>query len=123
MIIVEIVRVRSTNHGAYESVSMRIGSVRIPAVIVELAHLIAVFLFGAGCSQIATDIGKYSIGRLRPHFIDVCQPDILAANLTSCLAGSHIYIEDFKCTATDSAKLHDSRYSNLIQRIYISVWN
>lgn len=29
------------------------------------------FLFGAACSQLTTDIAKYSIGRLRPHFISV----------------------------------------------------
>lgn len=32
---------------------------------------IGLFGFGAACSQLATDIGKYSIGRLRPHFFDV----------------------------------------------------
>jgi len=32
------------------------------------------FAFGALISQVTTDIAKYSIGRLRPHFIDVCQP-------------------------------------------------
>lgn len=33
------------------------------------------YLLGAAMSQCATDTTKYSIGRLRPHFIDVCQPD------------------------------------------------
>ncbi|CAG2174415.1 unnamed protein product, partial [Oppiella nova] len=35
---------------------------------------LAPFVFGALISQLTTDIAKYSIGRLRPHFIDVCQP-------------------------------------------------
>lgn len=34
-------------------------------------HQIGVFVFGAACSQLTTDIGKYSIGRLRPHFYTV----------------------------------------------------
>jgi phosphatidate phosphatase len=34
-------------------------------VIAEIIHLIAIFLFGAACSQMATDFGKYTIGRLR----------------------------------------------------------
>ena len=29
------------------------------------------FTFGAFCCQSATDIAKYSIGRLRPHFLNV----------------------------------------------------
>nr|XP_026241741.1 phospholipid phosphatase 1 [Urocitellus parryii] len=33
---------------------------------------IGTFLFGAAASQSLTDIAKYSIGRLRPHFLDVC---------------------------------------------------
>lgn len=40
-------------------------SIHIPSVIAEIIHLIAIFLFGAACSQMATDFGKYTIGRLR----------------------------------------------------------
>lgn len=32
---------------------------------------IGVFGFGAACSQLLTDIAKYEIGRLRPHFFNV----------------------------------------------------
>ncbi|KTF85616.1 hypothetical protein cypCar_00011468 [Cyprinus carpio] len=32
---------------------------------------IGTFLFGAAMSQSLTDIAKYSIGRLRPHFLDL----------------------------------------------------
>ncbi|XP_076140741.1 phospholipid phosphatase 1 isoform X2 [Alosa pseudoharengus] len=54
---------------------------------------IGTFLFGAAMSQSLTDIAKYSIGRLRPHFLDVCKPDWSKIN---CTAGA--YIEDFTCT-------------------------
>jgi phosphatidate phosphatase len=40
-------------------------SIHIPSVIAEIINLIAIFLFGAACSQMATDFGKYTIGRLR----------------------------------------------------------
>lgn len=36
---------------------------------------IGVFLFGCACSQLTTDIAKYSVGRLRPHFVSICKPD------------------------------------------------
>ncbi|XP_078253054.1 phospholipid phosphatase 1 isoform X3 [Rhinoraja longicauda] len=52
---------------------------------------IGTFLFGAAASQSLTDIAKYSIGRLRPHFIDVCHPDWTKIN---CSAG---YINEFTC--------------------------
>ncbi|XP_041741468.1 phospholipid phosphatase 1 isoform X3 [Coregonus clupeaformis] len=54
---------------------------------------IGTFVFGAAMSQSLTDIAKYSIGRLRPHFLDVCKPDW---KLINCTAGT--YIEDFTCT-------------------------
>ncbi|XP_062334063.1 phospholipid phosphatase 1 isoform X1 [Osmerus eperlanus] len=65
-----------------------------------LYKAIGTFLFGAAMSQSLTDIAKYSIGRLRPHFLDVCKPDW---NLKNCTAGA--YIEDFTCTG-------DQRLSN-----------
>ena len=30
------------------------------------------FLFAVAVTQVSTDIVKYSVGRLRPHFITVC---------------------------------------------------
>eukprot|EP00096_Caligus_rogercresseyi_P014012 TRINITY_DN6563_c0_g1_i1.p1 TRINITY_DN6563_c0_g1~~TRINITY_DN6563_c0_g1_i1.p1 ORF type:complete len:283 (-),score=49.21 TRINITY_DN6563_c0_g1_i1:736-1584(-) len=50
------------------------------------------FGFGAGVSQCFTDIAKYSIGRLRPHFFDVCRPDF--ENL-DCSTRS--YISNYTC--------------------------
>ncbi|XP_072228539.1 phospholipid phosphatase 1 isoform X1 [Leuresthes tenuis] len=54
---------------------------------------IGTFLFGAAMSQSLTDIAKYSIGRLRPHFLDVCKPNWDSIN---CSSGA--YIEDFTCS-------------------------
>lgn len=51
------------------------------------------FVFGAAMSQSLTDIAKYSIGRLRPHFLAVCKPDWGKIN---CSSGA--YVEDFACT-------------------------
>lgn len=65
---------------------------------------IGTFLFGAACSQSLTDIAKYSIGRLRPHFLDVCDPDWSKIN---CSAG---YIETFACRG-DARKVREGRLS------------
>ncbi|XP_051524508.1 phospholipid phosphatase 1 [Myxocyprinus asiaticus] len=50
------------------------------------------FVFGAALSQSLTDIAKYSIGRLRPHFLTACKPKW---SLIDCKSG---YIENFTCT-------------------------
>ncbi|KAF7666471.1 hypothetical protein LDENG_00106710, partial [Lucifuga dentata] len=66
---------------------------------------VGTFLFGAAMSQSLTDIAKYSIGRLRPHFLDVCKPDW---SLINCTAGG--YIEDFTCTG-DKTMVNEGRLS------------
>ena len=59
MIIVEIFR---WNHNLkLEKLSLQKAS----STMAEIIHLVAIFLFGAACSQLATDFGKYTIGRLR----------------------------------------------------------
>jgi len=118
MIIVESVRYvnrgRSTSasiRNGYRSEHVAIGSLRIPKFVAELLHVIAIFMFGAGCSQLATDCGKYTIGRLRPHFIDVCQPRDLDRLCAPGRAQLHQYITDYTCTSSDLHKIKDSRLS------------
>ncbi|KAM9793211.1 phospholipid phosphatase 1 isoform X2 [Syngnathus typhle] len=58
--------------------------------VARVYKAVGTFLFGAAMSQSLTDIAKYSIGRLRPHFLDVCKPN------WNCSAG--VYVENFACT-------------------------
>lgn len=43
----------------------------VPTWITNAYRQIGVFAFGAAVQQLTTDIAKYSIGRFRPHFINV----------------------------------------------------
>ncbi|XP_023679153.2 phospholipid phosphatase 1 isoform X1 [Paramormyrops kingsleyae] len=63
------------------------------------------FLFGAAMSHSLTDIAKYSIGRLRPHFLDVCKP---VWSQIDCNSGN--YIENFTCTG-DMENVNQGRLS------------
>ncbi|XP_063151728.1 phospholipid phosphatase 1 isoform X2 [Candoia aspera] len=72
--------------------------------IAAIYKALGTFLFGAAVSQSLTDIAKYSIGRLRPHFLDICKLDWHRIN---CSAG---YIENFKCLG-DKAKVNEGRLS------------
>nr|QFF91270.1 phospholipid phosphatase 1 isoform 2 [Potamotrygon motoro] len=65
---------------------------------------VGTFLFGAAASQSLTDIAKYSIGRLRPHFLDVCQPIWAEFN---CTTG---YITKFTCQG-DKELANEARLS------------
>ncbi|XP_077390944.1 phospholipid phosphatase 3 isoform X2 [Festucalex cinctus] len=57
---------------------------------------IGVFIFGCAISQSFTDIAKVSVGRMRPHFLDVCKPDFAAIN---CSLG---YITEYTCSGKES---------------------
>ncbi|KAM6227906.1 phospholipid phosphatase 1 isoform 1-T1 [Spheniscus humboldti] len=72
--------------------------------VATIYKAIGTFIFGAAASQSLTDIAKYSIGRLRPHFLAVCQPDWTRIN---CSLG---YIENFSCQG-DKAKINEGRLS------------
>ncbi|XP_022373682.1 phospholipid phosphatase 1 isoform X2 [Enhydra lutris kenyoni] len=72
--------------------------------IATIYKAIGTFLFGAAASQSLTDIAKYSIGRLRPHFLDVCDLDWSKIN---CSVG---YIENYICRG-NAQKVKEGRLS------------
>lgn len=70
--------------------------------VAALYKQVGCFLFGCAISQSFTDIAKVSIGRLRPHFLSVCNPDFSQIN---CSEG---YIQNYKCRGEDS-KVQEAR--------------
>ncbi|XP_004441442.1 PREDICTED: lipid phosphate phosphohydrolase 2 isoform X1 [Ceratotherium simum simum] len=43
--------------------------------VAAIYKVLGTFLFGAAVSQSLTDLAKYMVGRLRPNFLAVCDPD------------------------------------------------
>ena len=79
----------------------------------EMSNTLVPFVFGSFVNQMFTDISKFTIGSLRPHFIEVCSP-----NVTLCGDGDLDYLTDFQClgqeniTADEMGKrLHNMRLS------------
>ena len=58
------------------------------------------FGFGLLLTFDATEVGKYTIGRLRPHFWDVCQPQLKDGTTCSDAINQHRYIENYYCLGT-----------------------
>lgn len=85
----------------------------VPIWIQNVYKYVGLLFFGAACSQLTTDIAKYSIGRLRPHFISVCQP--VFPDGTNCTSQENFYkyMEVFKCSNEGSSqrKLKEMRLS------------
>uniref|UniRef100_A0ABM0GST1 Lipid phosphate phosphohydrolase 1-like n=1 Tax=Saccoglossus kowalevskii TaxID=10224 RepID=A0ABM0GST1_SACKO len=81
--------------------------VRINPYFFQTSKAITMFLFGAVITINITDMAKNMIGRLRPHFMDVCQPDFSVIN---CSGG---YITEFTCLFDndDDYPLQDARRS------------
>ncbi|KAG8126995.1 putative lipid phosphate phosphatase protein, partial [Naja naja] len=55
--------------------------------LAALYKVIGTFLFGSAVSQSLTDLAKYTIGRLRPNFLAVCDPDWTKVNCS-------VYVQD-----------------------------
>ncbi|XP_055538694.1 putative phosphatidate phosphatase [Wyeomyia smithii] len=76
---------------------LKVRNVTVPYWVVEAYKSIGMFGFGAACSQLLTDVGKYTIGRLRPHFFAVCIPRMPDNTTCKDEINRHRYIVDFKC--------------------------
>lgn len=58
------------------------------------------FGFGLLLTFDATELGKYTIGRLRPHFMAVCQPQFADGSTCSDAFNQHRYVENYFCLGT-----------------------
>ncbi|CAB0035165.1 unnamed protein product [Trichogramma brassicae] len=67
----------------------------IPYWMTMAYEKIGVFGFGAAVTVMTTDIAKYTIGRLRPHFLTICNPKINCSRPEN----QHRYITDYVCEA------------------------
>uniref|UniRef100_A0A8C6TJJ1 Phospholipid phosphatase 3 n=1 Tax=Neogobius melanostomus TaxID=47308 RepID=A0A8C6TJJ1_9GOBI len=88
IVIGECFRIHQLNEGTKSF----IGNPYVAALYKQMG----VFIFGCAISQSFTDIAKVSVGRMRPHFLDVCKPDFSTIN---CSLG---YITQYTCTGKES---------------------
>ncbi|XP_026313047.1 phospholipid phosphatase 2 isoform X3 [Piliocolobus tephrosceles] len=66
--------------------------------------VLGAFLFGAAVSQSLTDLAKYMIGRLRPNFLAVCDPDWSRINCS-------VYVQLEKVCRGNPADVTEARLS------------
>ncbi|XP_066134632.1 phospholipid phosphatase 2 isoform X4 [Saccopteryx bilineata] len=72
--------------------------------VAAVYKVLGTFLFGAAVSQSLTDLAKYMIGRLRPNFLAVCDPDWSRVNCS-------IYVQVEKVCRGSPANITESRLS------------
>ncbi|XP_077861969.1 phospholipid phosphatase 3-like [Saccoglossus kowalevskii] len=79
-------------------------SFQIHPIVSNIYQMIGLYVFGAGMSFIFVLLTKKMVGKLRPNFMALCQPDFSKINCTDGL------ILDFTCLG-DSAEAEDARQS------------
>jgi phosphatidate phosphatase len=99
-------------------------------------HGLMLFLLGIAITLLLTEIGKRWVGRLRPHFMSVCKPNLSTMNCTTTYGVNtlynYVYTDGTFCTNTEKlvreARLsfpsgHSSYscYSMLFLIIYLEV--
>ncbi|OEH78588.1 lipid phosphate phosphatase 2 [Cyclospora cayetanensis] len=69
----------------------------VPRTVVELYKYIGALVFSMSCVFFTTNALKKVVGSLRPHFIDVCNPDW---SKVACKDsnGHQLYVGNFHCT-------------------------
>nr|AAQ22466.1 RE35738p [Drosophila melanogaster] len=85
---------------------------RVSTWYVELGRQSTHFCFGLLLTFDATEVGKYTIGRLRPHFLAVCQPQIADGSMCSDPVNLHRYMENYDC-AGEGFTVEDVRQARL----------
>ena len=79
------------------------------------------YFTGLLLSLVVTDMGKIVIGRLRPHFIDVCKPDFSTFNCSDVL-GHPVYVTEYRCLG-DSSMVIAARYFQGVGQGYLIINN
>jgi hypothetical protein len=54
---------------------------KIPFIVIELYRMFGYFFMGSLATLLTTEMAKYKIGRLRPHFLSVCQVKLTQGEL------------------------------------------
>lgn len=122
IILVEILRsAAERSHRQAIGRSLPIPGRPVPWIAVELYRHFGYFTLGALTTLLFTEMAKYTIGRLRPHFLTICKPDYNKEGLCKDEWGYPRFVtepEEEVClgltdgTAT-SSQLHEARLSFL----------
>ena len=71
------------------------------AFLIKALPTIVGYLFGVAISQLLTDLCKYNVGRLRPHFLDLCQPEITNLSLVDDSI-QYVSADNYNCYNSNS---------------------
>jgi phosphatidate phosphatase len=83
----------------------------VPNALVNLYANVGLFLFGLLANDVITNVGKITIGRLRPNFLSVCKP-LVDPYKSACLTKSYVIPGvDFECGNANLREVQGARKS------------
>lgn len=85
--------------------AVTLGGRAVPLWAHDAGRCSLAFLWGAGAQQLVVDVGKIVVGRLRPNFLDVCQPDFDCSQNETPFS----YVSTYKCLASDQDAVDEAR--------------
>jgi len=96
----------------------------------DLYSVLGIFVFGSLVNQLLTDTSKYTLGRLRPHFLTVCHPNISLTSEVCGHSGDPLYVTDYICLGEHGLphneaqnRIHDARLSFVSGHASLSVYS
>ena len=78
--------------------NLRQSTFHVPNYLVSIARMSIGYLLGAAISQCLTDIAVMTIGRLRPNFLEVCNPNVDCKSPENF----HKYITNYTCLGNEN---------------------
>ena len=63
---------------SYKQEDLQMYGLKLPWILIELYRHIGYMIVGAMSCFLFTDLSKFRIGRLRPHFLSICKPNYTA---------------------------------------------
>jgi hypothetical protein len=90
---------------------------RVGECLGNLYNILGVFLLGAVSTDILTNVGKNTMARMRPCFLEMCRPEIDVAAFCGAEA-TYVHLADLRCTRapreySDSMKSFPSGHSSM----------
>ena len=113
LVVVVIVEVSLREDKRMSEIPLGRYLLHVPTYLVSMYSAYTGFLLGAGFSQVLTDMSKVSVGRLRPHFFDVCNPDF--SELDCGTEQEPVYVTNYTCPG--NSDLFPGDQAELLHRI------
>lgn len=97
IVIIIVIEVERWKLSVDDIDNLRLFNRDVPYWVANGFKYIEAFLFGFLVNVLTTNITKFAVGRLRPHFISVCHPVMLDGRNCTDMRNHHRYIEDYTC--------------------------